>query len=199
MKELYDMYGTHPSFYGWYISEEMGGDFWKDSAPQFYYPQVVDDMVTFFSTIKQFTTTLDPLKPVMLACNSYNWDKNADSWAKIIKYVDILSPFAMTRKDPHWHTLPTIIKTCNQTGTRLWVDMELFSEEWLINTGMLVPKNSKQLFSELQNDWNNVEQIMGYEFTGLFDNPQSSKHLGGDDAKKAYEDYYNYYQSLLRN
>jgi hypothetical protein len=184
MREMYSMYGSHPSFYGWYVSEEMAGNFFQGT--KYYYPNVVDDMVTFFSSIKKVSAELTPLKPVMLACNSYDWDKEVENWTKILKYVDILSPFAMARKDPHFHTLPTIIETCKRTNTRLWVDMELFSENWLEKRGILKYK-SNQLLNELKNDWNDVEQIMGYEFTGLFDNPQSSKHLGGDDAKKAYD------------
>jgi len=195
MREVEAKYGHHQSFYGWYISEEQSGDFWKSLDPQYYYNDAVDDMVNFFATLKQ--TMTNPLRPIVLACNSYDWDKYTEEWKRVLKYVDILTPFALTRDAPNWHTLPAIIKTTQETQTRVWVDMELFSESQLSWTGMLVPKNSTELFNELQNDWNGVEQILAYEFTGLLDSPQSRLHLGGEDAARAYLAYQYYYFQFL--
>lgn len=192
-KEIYEMYGHHKSLYGWYIAQEMAGDFFYGG--RFYYPQVVSDMIHFFSEFKKFANSMNPLMPIMTACNSYNWDKHANDWVKILEHVDIVTPFGMARVDPEWHTLSTIVQVCNKIGTRVWVDMEMFAEAPLITRGVLVPKTTEELIAEIRK-YDNVEQICGYEFTGLMDSPESKVHLGGDAASALYVGYGKYYSNF---
>src|ERR1700676_2546174 len=62
--ELWQKYSHHPSFYGWYISEEMDGGL-GDSLQR-------KDIVSFFQNLTVYLHGLTPDKPVMLATNSNN-------------------------------------------------------------------------------------------------------------------------------
>jgi hypothetical protein len=189
-QELHRMYGHHSSFYGFYVTEEMGGDFWKDSAPQFYYPGVVDDMAYFYKNFKSFVDTeLDPLLVVMMACNSFHWDKYAADWARIMPHLDIISPFGFSR-GPEWDNLSAILSVAQKTGTRVWVDMELFRVP--IPDSGLIPKTIGDLIAEIKK-YDAVENILGYEFTGLLDSPFSRLHLGSWAAVETFSAYEYYY------
>eukprot|EP00823_Brevimastigomonas_motovehiculus_P001407 TRINITY_DN1192_c0_g1_i3.p1 TRINITY_DN1192_c0_g1~~TRINITY_DN1192_c0_g1_i3.p1 ORF type:complete len:517 (+),score=103.38 TRINITY_DN1192_c0_g1_i3:1434-2984(+) len=186
-QELWNMYGHHKSFYGWYIGEEMDGSFFEGST--YYYPTIVTDMITFFQSFRNFSYSISPLMPVMLACNSVQFKQHATQWKQILQYVDIISPFGFARHDPYFSTVPEVLSVVKQTPARLWVDLEIF--QYPFPKG-LVPKTIDDLIKEIDS-YQIIENLVGYEFTGLMDSPQSRLKLGGDAAVKLFEGYKTYY------
>ena len=84
-RELYERYGHHKSFYGWYISEEIMGALYHG------YPPVPDekykDIVRFFEEYSRFVHELTPTKPVALApitststCTRRSGDRSFRIW-----------------------------------------------------------------------------------------------------------------------
>ena len=71
-KELFDLYGKYDSFYGWYVSEEIMGDFY------YSYPLVPDEdyaqVVTFFKEYKEFVRNLTPTKPIAFDPNNIKFE-----------------------------------------------------------------------------------------------------------------------------
>ncbi|MCP4640126.1 MAG: DUF4434 domain-containing protein, partial [bacterium] len=60
--ELWERYGHHDSFYGWYVSEEIAGNLGRNDARR-------EELVAFFKAFGDHVRRLAPDKPVMLATN----------------------------------------------------------------------------------------------------------------------------------
>lgn len=190
--ELWRKYGHHKSLYGWYISEEIFGSLYYD------YPPVRNgrykDIIKFFKEYKKYVSKLSPTKPVALAPNNIRFDHYAIEWKLILKNIDILLPFAFAR-DPEHMNIDRIAQICQPSGTHFWVDMEMFA--WPLDNG-LVPKTYENLIKEIRT-YDMLEQIYGYQFTGIMNTPDSSYDLGGEKAKDLYVKYKSYYENIMKN
>ena len=186
-RELFDRYGQHPSLYGWYVSEEIFGSLYHEW--EFVKPQHHSDIRKFFKSYQQFVRKLTPTKPIALAPNNERFEKYPREWREILEHVDILIPFGFARDAEHMN-LAAVASICQASGTRCWVDLEIFA--WPLDDG-LVPKPCPDLIKEIRT-YDQLEQIYGYQFTGIMNPPESSRDLGGEKAKTLYRDYHQYYQ-----
>lgn len=189
-KELFSLYGHHRSLYGWYISEEIMGSLYYD------YPPVKDDkyndIVNFFCEYKKFVNLLTPTKPIALAPNNIRFHEYENEWGKILVNIDIILPFGFAR-DPENINIGEIARICKDCGTHFWVDMEMFA--WPLDNG-LVPKTCDELIKEIRL-YDQLEQIYGYQYTGIMNRPEIEKNLGRKDTKELYKGYQEYYKRII--
>lgn len=196
--ELWNRYGHHPSLYGWYVSEEVDGAL-GDAVPsrqgekgrERYRREIID----FFAGFQQFCRTMAPEKPVMLACNTFGMAKSHDVWPHVLKHVDIICPFGFGRMPKGdlpaeeaaqlWRTL------CDETSTHLWMDMETF----VFQGKALVPRPIQGIVESLQR-FKNFEKTLCYEYSGIFNSPQSKVKPGGPGTVSLYRDYLRYLRSV---
>jgi len=188
--ELNEMYGHHPSFYGWYVSEEIMG------ALYYGYPPVPDekyrDIQSFFKEYREFVQKLTPTKPVALAPNNIDFHIYKDEWMPILENLDILIPFAFARYEEKYN-VPRIAEMCEKTKTHFWVDMEMF--KFPLDDG-LIPKSYDELIKEIRS-YDMLEQIYGYQYTGLMNHPDASRRLGRQDTVELYISYTQYADDIL--
>jgi len=191
-QEIWDRYGQHPSFYGWYISEEIDGSLIPDKKMELA-DQRQQEIVHFFKEFQKYVRTLVPDKPVMLASNSHHIELALDIYPKLLKHLDILCPFGFHRQpegDLSGEEAAGVLqKLCDDAGSHLWMDLEvfLFGEH-----GELYPRPIKGLISDL-NRFKNFEKTLCFQFTGLMNAHWMSRKPGGDATVKLYRDYKNYY------
>lgn len=180
--ELFERYGHHLSLYSWYMSEEMLGSLYAhwEGVPEEQYT----DIAHFFHQYTAYVNKLTPTKPVSMAPNNILFHEYAKEWGEILPHLDILIPFAFAR-DPDNLNIREIQEICDRAETRFWVDMEMF--QFPFDEG-LVPKSMEELEAEIR-FYDSVEQIFGYQFTGLMNFPESKHDLGGEPAKQLYRDY----------
>ncbi len=192
-KELWDKYGHHPSFYGWYISEEMDGGLGDEKHRE----QIVD----FFKGFSKYVKTLAPEKPVMLATNSHNVRSAQATYARLLPYLDILCPFGFHRMPKDDYTgeevAAVLQKLCDNASSHLWMDMEVFDfEKGAAGTlDALVPRPIKGLLSDLHR-FPNFEKILCYQYPGLMNSPEMSIKPGGENTVKLFLAYKNYLTNL---
>ena len=183
-QELWVKYGHHPSFYGWYISEEMDGGLGN--------PQQRKDIVDFFHAFSAYAHQLTPDKPVMLATNSYNILNAKETYSKLLPNLDILCPFGFHRMPKEDYTgeeaANVLQKLCNAASTHLWMDMEVFD---FAPDNALVPRPIKGLLSDLHR-FPNFEKIICYQFPGLLNSPGMSIQPGGEKTVQLFLDYKKY-------
>jgi len=186
--ELNERYGHHKSFYGWYISEEIHGALYYDyeRVPNEKYKDVVE----FFREYKAFVHELTPTKPVALAPNNIHMHIYKDQWSEVLEYLDIMIPFAFARSE---NNIPQIIEMCRESDTHFWVDMEIFA--FPFDNG-LAPKTCEELIKEIY-CYDMLEQIYGYQYTGLMNEPGFRMGLGRDDTEELYTEYSKYYKSVI--
>lgn len=188
-KEIHDRYGHHPSLYGWYVSEEIMGSLYYDYSP--VEDEKYMDIVNFFREYKAFVSELTPTKPVALAPNNIRFQFYEKEWKQILENVDVLLPFAFAR-DLGNLNINEIDALCRACDTHFWVDMEMFA--WPLDNG-LVPKKCQDLIKEIH-IYDQLEQIYGYQFTGIMNPPGSTLKLGRDDTKALYKEYLEYYKKV---
>lgn len=132
---------------------------------------------------------LTPTKPVALAPNNIHMHWYPEQWHEILQYLDILIPFAFARSE---YNLTEIAQMCARTGTHFWVDMEIFANPF---EDGLRPKSCPELIEEIRH-YDVLEQIYGYQFTGLMNEPGHRMELGGADTEELYTAYRAYVQRI---
>ncbi len=186
--ELWDKYGHHPSFYGWYVSEEQDGGLADAQARK--------DIVNFFKEFSKFIKAKTPDKPIMLATNSHNLRGAEDTYRKLLPNLDILCPFGFHRMpdtDLTGEQAAAKLQTlCDEAGSHLWMDMEVFN---FAENNALVPRPISGLLSDLHR-FPNFEKILCYQYPGLLNSPGISIKPGGPNTVKLYLDYKQYLDSL---
>lgn len=193
--ELWRRYGHHPSFYGWYVSEETYGSLIPDegeSAKERYRKEVI----AFFREFQTFVRQLAPEKPIMLAPNAHGMLLSQDVWPLILEHLDIVCPFAFHRMpegDITGEQSAAIWQgMCDKTGSHLWMDMEAFLFE---DNVALVPRPIAGLLQDLQR-FPNFEKILCYQYPGIFNSPTTKVQPGGAATVVLYRDYQAYLQMV---
>ena len=198
-KELWDKYGHHPSFYGFYVSEESGGglDNWEKTPEKRQIRK--NDIVNFFAEFKKFCNRMAPAKPIMLATNSMDVPNGKETYPELLKNLDILCPFGFARmpeNDLTGKQAATMLqKLCNDAGSHLWFDLEAF----LFNEDQsLYPRPIEQIIHDL-NLFDNFEKILCYQFPGVFNDPKMSIRVGEKRTVDLFEGYQKYRERILYN
>lgn len=193
--ELWERYGHHPSFYGWYIAEETPGFlhvYGEDTPEQI--AQYRKEIVEFFKGFREFTHRFAPQKPIMLAPNCHFMAQAESAWRELVHYCDIVCPFGfhrMPQGDVSGEEVSAWFqKLCDEEGGHLWMDMEVFL---FGSEGELYPRPIGGLIDDLLR-FPIFEKILCYQFPGLMNAPQASAKPGGDATVKLFEDYRKFYQ-----
>ncbi len=184
--ELWARYGHHPSFYGWYVSEEKDGGLGT--------PEERREMVAFFKEFTAHVRRLAPDKPVMLAPNCFHLRGAEPTYRELLASVDILCPFGFHRmpaNDLTGEEAAALMQSlCNAAGCHLWMDLESF----VFRNGIeLHPRPILGLVSDFSR-FPNFEKTLHYQFPGLMCAPWMSRQPGGEPAVKLYQDYRRFLQ-----
>lgn len=208
--ELWKLYGHHPSFYGWYVSEEGAGNLGGNPTHQ-------RQFVEFFRGLRPYLRRLAPEKPVMLAPNCWGIQQGLPYYPQLLTNLDILCPFGFARTPNNYpagylsgkqaiallqklckgmslkdyigmhgkRAAALLQKLCNESGTHLWLDMEVFH---INHAGALIPRPISEVAQTLQH-FTGFEETLCYQFPGLMTAPWMSPQLGGRRAVQLYQDY----------
>ena len=179
--ELWDFYGHHPSFYGWYISAEKDGGLGNAEERR--------EIIEFFKEFTPYVHRLAPDKPVLLAPNCYHLRGAEATYKQLLPQLDIICPFAfhrMPKGDMRGEEAATLMQSlCDEAGCHLWMDLESFVFR---NGSELHPRSIQGLVSDFTR-FPNFEKTLHYQFPGLMCAPWMSRQPGGAAAVKLYTDY----------
>lgn len=183
-RELWERYGHHPSFYGWYVSEEKDGGLGSAEERR--------EIVAFFREFTPFAHALAADKPVMLAINSYHFRGAEETYRELLPHLDIICPFAFHRMpsdDLSGEEAATLMQSlCDAAGTHLWMDVESF----VFRNGVeLHPRAIEGLIADFRR-FPTFEKTLHYQFPGLMSSPEMSLKPGGEASVKLYLDYKNW-------
>lgn len=184
-KELWEKYGHHKSFYGWYISGEIAGNLGRTTAHR-------EQIVRFFKEFSKYAKTLAPDKPVMLATNCHSIKDSEGYYPALLENLDIICPFGFHRMPKNDYTgkeaAEILQRYCNEAGSHLWMDVEMFLFR---EDGALYPRPIKEILNDL-NMFDNFEKICCYSYTGLMNAGWQSICPGGEATIELYNDYMRY-------
>lgn len=196
VKELWDMYGHHESFYAFYVSEESGGglDNWEQQPDMRKKRKA--DIVNFFKEFKSYCNSFAPGKPIMLATNSFEVPNGMDTYPALLEHLDILCPFGFARMPAGDLTgkeaADMLQEACNKAKSHLWFDLEAF----LFNPdNSLYPRPIEEIIHDL-NLFSNFEKILCYQFPGVFNDPDMSIRVGEERTIDLFNGYMKYLKEL---
>jgi hypothetical protein len=179
--ELWERYGRHPSFYGWYVSGEKDGGLGDEEERE--------EIARFFRSFRARVRRLAPDKPVMLATNCYHLKGAEEAYRKLLPNLDILCPFAFHRMpagDLTGEEAAALLRSlCDEAGCHLWMDLETFVFR---NGAELHPRPIEGLVDDLFR-FPDFEKTLHYQFPGLMSAPSMSRRPGGDPSVRLYEAY----------
>lgn len=198
-EELWNRYGHHNSFYGFYVSEECAGNLYNSEQTDDMKAKRKKEIADFFREFKKFTHTMAPDKPVMLATNSMGVMDGADAYPSLLENLDILCPFGFARMpegDLTGKEAADLLQSfCDAAGSHLWFDLEAF----LFNPDMsLYPRPIDEIIGDL-NLLDNFEKVLCYQFPGVFSDPSWSFCLGEERTKQLFKDYKAYMDKVKSN
>jgi hypothetical protein len=179
--ELWERYGHHPSFYGWYVSEEKDGSLGNAEERR--------EIVEFFKEFTAHVRRLAPDKPVMMAPNCFHLHGAEAGYRELLPHLDIICPFGFHRMpagDLRGEEAAALMQSlCDAAGCHLWMDLESFAFR---NRVELHPRPIQDLVSDFSR-FPSFEKTLHYQFPGLMSAPWMSRKPGGDAAVKLYNDY----------
>lgn len=187
--ELFDRYGHHPSFYGWYISEEIHGDLGPNESRR-------QELVAFMAELRKHCYGLDATKPLLLASNCHRVTEGGEYYDRLFESLDILMPFGFNRMPPGdlrpQDAAEFLLERAGRHHRHVWLDLEIFR---FGNHLELLPRPFFEVANELD-VLDMFEQVIAYQGPGLMTPRWHPKPLGSPDSIKLYEDYRRYYLDM---
>ena len=187
--ELWEMYGQHRSFYGFYVSDEIAGNLGTT-------PERRREIVAFFREFTAHCRRMAPDKPVLLATNCHRVREALDVYPQLLEHLDILCPFAFQRMpagDQTGEEAARMLQAfCDKAGAHLWMDLEVFVFD---AERALVPRPIDGLISDLRR-FPNFEKILCYMYPGLMNAPETSVKPGGEETVRLFREYEAYVKGL---
>lgn len=197
--ELWEKYGHHPSFYGFYVSEEGMGSLDCFEENPLLKPVRKREMISFYREFTAFCHNMAPSKPVMVCQNGWGIGESKDLYPEFLSNVDISCPFAFNRMPEGDLTgleaVTFLQKTCDETGCHLWFDLEAFLFDPLEQ--YLVPRPIDEIKTDLLM-FDNFEKVVCYQYPGVFSDPDASVRVGEPSTVTLFKDYLEYTCSLQR-
>lgn len=186
MDQLYERYGHHPSFYGWYLPDELG-----------ICPYYSDDFIRYTNLYTVHGKSFDPKLQVLIAPYGTNMLKADDTYIQqleqldcdIIAYQDEVG----VQKSPPQDTsayYEALRKAHDKAGrAALWADMEVFTFEKEVYTSALLPAPMKRIEQQLESISPYVDEVLMYQYLGLFNRPGTTAFCGHPASTQLYTDY----------
>lgn len=193
-KEVWEKYGHHQSFYGFYVSEESGGSLDNWEWKNYERAQLrKGEIVKFFREFGEYCNAMAPGKPVMLATNSFDVLGAEKTYLDLFDHLDILCPFGFARMPENDITgkeaADFLQDLCDRKSCHFWFDLEAFL---FYPDGSLYPKPFEQIMTELLL-FENFEKIFCYQYPGVFNNLSLHPQVGEDAGIELYNKYKSYY------
>lgn len=191
MEELYEKYGHHNAFYGWYYPYEMwiNGDFPEKYIE--YINKYVDVSKKIFPNGK---TLIAPFGTE----NMLNPKPNFVDQLKRFKVDFIAYQCEVGVRKVKVEELPGLFKSLKEAhdqalnGPKLWADIEIFDFEDQPYRSPLIPANIERLSKQIANISPYVEKMLCYMYLGMMSKPGSDVFVGREDAARYYNEYTNY-------
>lgn len=186
LEEIAARYGSHRSFYGWY---------WPDEA--FINPYYSPEFIRYVNTLSLRARQLKPKAEIMIA--PYG-TRNAVPDDAYVKQLDAMDVDIVAYQDEVGVRKSKVTETSlfyerlrnahdGAQKARIWADIELFEFEGEVYNSALMPAPFARILEQMQavSPW--VDNILGYQYMGLMNKPDSDAFAGSAASVRLYSDY----------
>lgn len=191
MEQLYALYGHHPSFYGWYLPDELG-----------ICPYYSNEFIRYTNLYTAHGKSFDPKLQVLIAPYGTNMLKADDAFISqlerlncdVIAYQDEIGVRkSTTDQTPVYYE--ALRKAHDKAGrAALWADMEVFEFEGDVYSSALLPASMERIERQIKSIAPYVDEILMYQYLGMFNKPDTTAFCGHADSTRLYTEYANWKQ-----
>lgn len=191
LEELVDKFGHHPSFYGWYWASEAYID--KYFGERF---------IKYANESSALARSLLPDSKILIAPFGTRVCVPDAKYAKqleeldvdIIAYQDEVG-VQKTKPEESKAIFAGLRKVHDQVPQRaLWADMEAFRFDGPVAWSPLLPAPFERLLKQMEAISPYVDNILIYQYQGLFNKPNTKAYAGAEGSEKLYTDYQTWLQ-----
>ncbi len=188
--ELHALYGHHKSFYGWYYPDESGINYHLD-----------EEFITYCNRYSQKIHSLNPNYKSLIApygtCKLSADDVYVDQLKRLdvdfVAYQDEVG-VKKTTEDKTANFYKALKEAHDKANrSKLWADVEVFTFEGDVYKSALLPATIERLKKQLEAVSPYVDEILIFEYQGIFNKPGTIAFCGHPDSIR----YYNEYKKLL--
>ena len=190
MEQLAARYGTHPSFYGWYLPDETG-------IRETYEPFFID----YVNRYTAFGRSLFPDGKMLIApygtrtvrCGSPYLSQLKTLQCDFIAYQDEVG---VRKAQPE--EMKTVFEGLRKMhdeagGPALWADLELFDFEGEVYASALIPADIRRIERQIAALSPYADELLCYEYVGIMNRPGTEAFCGREDSVS----FRNAYRELL--
>ena len=184
--ELHAIYGHHKSFYGWYFPDESEISYYMD-----------EEFITYCNRYAQKVHSLNPNYKTLIAPYGTCKLKAADHYVSQLKRPDVdfvayqdevgVKKTTEDKTASFYKALKEAHDKANRS--KLWSDVETFTFEDDVYKSALLPSNIKRLKKQLEAVSPYVDEILIFEYQGMFNKPGTIAFCGHPDSIDYYKDY----------
>ena len=186
MEQLYAQYGHHPSFYGWYLPDELG-----------ICPYYSEEFIRYTNSYTAHGKSFNPNLKILIAPYGTNMLRADDAFigqlerldCDIIAYQDEIGVRkSTTDQTPAYYE--ALRKAHDRAGrSALWADMEVFKFEGEVYKSALLPAPMQRIEQQIQSIAPYVDEILMYQYLGMFNKPGTTAFCGHPDSNRLYTEY----------
>jgi hypothetical protein len=184
--ELAEIYGHHPSFYGWY---------WADEA--YIHPYYSQTYIQYVNTLSGEARKLMPKAPILIA--PYG-TRNATLDDQYVRQLDTMDVDIVAYQDEIGVRKSKITETAafymalrkahdRSQKAKIWADMEIFEFEGEVYNSALMPAPFERVLRQLEAVSPLVDVVLVYQYLGLMNKPGTTAFAGSPASTKLYSDY----------
>ena len=192
--ELWDRYGSEPSFYGWYLTHEVN--------------EIGPASAAYYNSAVQMLRGFEADKPVLVSPSGtpvISPSILANSEIDVFAYQDAVGagyvPYVYTY-DPQQriNQLDAVYSSYaaahNGVNKHLWTNLE----NWQMNGpaySNAYPASIDRVLQQLDIEKNYVDVISSYEWIGFMEDPSSTVGMWGNRARNLYNGYRSHYDQTV--
>ena len=186
MEELATLYAHHKSFYGWYFPDE--------TCIILRYSK---DFINYVNLCSARCHQLTPDKKTLIAPYGTNLVRANNKFIRqlteldvdFIAYQDEVG-VRKTKVDNTKRLFEKLRIAHDKAGrSELWADIELFDFEGMVYKSALIPAPFERIQKQIENVAPYVDKILGYQYLGLMNPPESNAFAGHEKSTILYEEY----------
>ena len=189
MEELAVLYSHHKSFYGWYFPDETC-----------IILKFSKDFINYVNLCSARCHSLTLEKKILIAPYGTNLVRANNKFIRqlteldvdFIAYQDEVG-VRKTKVDKTKRLFEKLRIAHDKAGrSELWADIELFDFEGMVYNSALIPAPFERIQNQIENVAPYADKILGYQYLGLMNPPQSNAFSGHSDSANLYKDYKTY-------
>lgn len=193
MEQLYAQYGHYSSFFGWYLPDELG-----------IWPYYTEDFIKYVNDYAAFGRSINPAHKMLIAPYGTNHLIADDKYIAQLEamdcdYIAYQDEIGVQKSKPEETAAyyEALRKAHDKAGrAALWADMEVFEFEGQVYRSALLPAEFSRIERQMTSISPYVDEILIYQYEGMFNKPGTKAYCGHPDSIKLYNDYVEF---LKRN